>query len=112
MPPQDKSGGAANEAAPSEPVRIRVKSRTGESYYRGPRSWPANAWARTEVSADDYELLRTDRWLDVVRLEADEAIEAVERSPSELLEEARREIVALRGELAALKEGSGRRPRG
>jgi len=98
----------------TDTVRVRVKSRTGDAYFRGPRSWPATSWARCEITISEFELLSHDQWLDVVLLEEHESIEAPERSPSELLEEARQEIAALRAEIAALKEsGSGnRRSRG
>ncbi|MBI2392812.1 MAG: hypothetical protein HYV09_24720 [Deltaproteobacteria bacterium] len=81
-------------------VRIAVKSRTGSSYFRGSRPWPADQWARVEVAADEAATLRGDAWLDVRDLEAAERADAP--TLEDELAAARAEIASLRGRLEAI----------
>jgi len=66
------------EVAVEEPTslhRVAVKSRTGGSYFRGPRAWPADSWLRAEVTRDELTVLRDDPWLDVRVLDETEAVD-------------------------------------
>ena len=97
--------------APATTVRVRVKSRTGDAYYRGPRSWPAHEWARAEVTLEELELLSNDRWLDVLLLSDDEALDPPPLSIEQQLRNARAEIANLRAELASARTVAQRRGR-
>jgi len=102
---------SAAAAAPNATVRVRVKSRTGDAYYRGPRSWPAHEWARAEVSLEDLELLSHDQWLDVQLLGDHEALDPPPLSIEQQLRNARTEIANLRAELASARNVAQRRGR-
>ena|SRR5207248_835824 len=91
--------------------RVRVKSRTGDAYFRGPRSWPAHEWARAEVTPEELALLSADKWLDVLPLAEDESLDPPQLSVEQLLRNALGEIASLRAELASARNVAQRRGR-
>jgi hypothetical protein len=91
--------------------RVRVKSRTGDSYFRGPRSWPAHEWARAEITTEELELLTADRWLDVLPLPEGDSLDPPALSVEMQLRNALAEIAKLRAELASTRATAQRRGR-
>jgi hypothetical protein len=80
----------------AELLKVRVKTRTGQSRFRAGQTWHADRWSRVEVSPSEHEELRSDAFLDVEDLPGHEDID---RDPPTLEEQ----IAKLQFEVAELK---------